>query len=520
MDDTTRKELSRIRNILTSNPRGMSISDISEEMGLNRNSVAKYLNMLLVGGHAEMRTVAAAKVYYPSRRVPISAMLDFSSDCILVLDSNLQIIQANDSLLKCMQAERDTVIGRSPRSLPPGPLSDPELQEAIGRAMQGSEQTREITAEMGGTRRHYRIKIVPTAFEEGNSGLTILLEDITDERGAQEALQQSEARYRAIVEDQTEYIARFTPEGKITFINEAYARHLGIPRSELRGRDARAIIPDDGQSGLQEKIRAVNSASPMTTWEACADTPAGEEHWHQWVVRGLFDEQGNRLEYQAVGRDITDLKRSLKEKEILLQEVHQRVNNSLQLISSLLHLQNFTIANDESRTIIQDMQNRIRALSLVYETLYQSRDLSRIDPGRYLTRAAADLLADHEGAQERIHMNVTADETTLDIEQAIACGLIITELVQNALSHAFPGGRSGEIRIAIRNAEERCVLAVSDTGVGLPGSIDIHTAESLGLSLVRALVTHQLEGEITVDRSGGTAYTITFPYPAPAGGSA
>ncbi len=520
MSDSTRKELSRIRKILTDNPRGMSISEISEDMGLNRNSVAKYLNMLLVAGHAEMKTIATAKVYYPSRRVPISAMMDFSSDCILVLDSHLRIIQANDSILEGMQTERDAIIGKPLQSLPFHPLSDPELLEAIGRAMQGNEQMREITAEIGGERRHYRIKLVPTVLEEGNSGLTILLEDITGERRAHEALQQSEARYRAIIEDQTEYIIRFTPEQKVTFINKAYARHLGRSHKEILGTDAFLIIPGAEHGRPQEMVRSISSGSPVLTWEAPTELPSGEERWHQWIVCGLFDEQGNPFEYQAVGRDITDLKRSLREKEILLQEVHQRVNNSLQLISSLLHLQELTVHHAESRTILQDLQNRIHSLSIVYETLYQSRDLSRIDLGQYIERVAEDLLVNHESLQGRIQLSVISDKITLDTDQAIPCGLIATELIQNAFCHAFPDGQDGDIRISIHITNGECILTISDNGAGMPEDADIHTAESLGLTLVRTLAIRQLEGTITVERSGGTAYTITFPQSGQAGGKA
>ncbi len=520
MNDPTEKELSRIRAILKANPRGMSITDISGELNLNRNSVAKYLNMLLVSGHTEMRTVAAAKVYYPSQRVPISAMLDFSSDCILIMDNNLHVVQANDGFLEHMQIERDDIIGRSLQSLSFSALSDPALREAIDEAMQGSEQTCETTTQVNGGTHHHRIKIIPTVFEEGEPGLTILLEDITEQRRAHEALQKSEARYRAIVEDQTEFIIRFTPDLNVTFVNEAYARHLGRPCKELLGTDAGSLIPSDERFELQEKVGDIRSDHPGIQWETSTTTPPGEEHWCQWIVRGVFDEQGNQLECQAVGRDITELKQSLREKEVLLQEVHQRVNNSLQLISSLLHLQNLTVNHDESHTIIQDMQNRIHSLSLVYETLYQSHDLSRIDLGRYIRKVAEDLLANHENARERIQLSVASDKIALETDQAIPCGLITTELIQNALCHAFPEGRNGEVRISLRNIDGRCILTVSDNGTGLPESADVHTAESLGLSLVRTLVTRQLEGNITVERSGGTTYTITFPLSRQAGGKA
>ncbi|WP_128694702.1 sensor histidine kinase [Methanoculleus taiwanensis] len=527
--NATRRELERIKTILRSNPRGMSISELAGELGLNRNSVAKYLNMLLVAGHVEMRSYAAAKVYFLSQRVPISAMLDFSSDLILVLDRDQRITRVNDRFIEFADVDRTEIIGET---LPTSDLpivTDPTLLPLITEAMQGHEQTHVLTWRKGEGEHIFYARLVPTVFDEGDPGLTILLEDITEAVAARKALERGEARYRAIVEDQTEFITRFAPDMTLTFANEAYCRFMGRTLSDLRGREFNppTFAPGGEEVNLLEQIRRIAQDKPLATWESHAITPSGEECWHQWIARGIFDAGGNHIENQAVGRDITNLKQaertlkaSLQEKEILLQEIHLRVNNSLQLISSLLNLQALSTGNGDTYRTIQDIQSRIHSISLVYETLYQSRSLARINLGEYLQRLTEDLFRMHRESEEGTHCTVTAGTVTLETDQAIPCGLIVNELILNALKHAFPGERSGEIRITAEQRAGQYTLKVADNGTGIPEDVDIHTTESLGLSLVRTLATRQLNGSVAVEQTGGTTVIITFPQTAPTGSAA
>jgi two-component sensor histidine kinase/CheY-like chemotaxis protein len=205
------------------------------------------------------------------------------------------------------------------------------------------------------------------------------------------------------------------------------------------------------------------------------------------------------------------LRASLREKEILLQEVHHRVKNNLQVIASLLRLQSSTIADPALRELFRDSQNRLHAMALVHEQLYQAQDLARVDFAAYLRELATSVLRSYTAQSAQVGLAFDADTVVgLDIDTAIPLGLILTELVSNGLKHAFPDGRPGTITVGLHADTATVTLAVRDDGVGLPGSFELQTAGSLGLQLVGDL-TEQLGGTVTIDRRGGTALQIHIP---------
>gem|GEM_PF-3084491 len=209
-----------------------------------------------------------------------------------------------------------------------------------------------------------------------------------------------------------------------------------------------------------------------------------------------------------------ELKASLKEKEVLLKEVHHRVKNNLQVVSSLLYLQSEHIKDKHCLATIKESENRVRSMALVHEQLYQSEGLARVDFAEYIRNLATYLLRSHGVKPDAMTLKIDAEDVSLGIDTAIPCGLIISELISNSLEHAFPAGKSGgdresEIRINLNAHDNKLTLIVSDNGVGLPGDLDFRNTESFGLHLVNTLVS-QLEGTIELDRSGGTAFEITF----------
>ncbi len=204
------------------------------------------------------------------------------------------------------------------------------------------------------------------------------------------------------------------------------------------------------------------------------------------------------------------LKASLREKEVLLKEIHHRVKNNMQVISSLLSLQARHLEDAKAIGMFKDSQHRIRSMALVHEKLYQSKDLSRIDFGQYLENLIVYLVHSYQIDSGRIRLKIDVGNATLDINTAIPCGLIINELVTNALKHAFPGGRKGEVRVILRpGADGRLILTVGDNGVGWPPEEDFRKTDTLGLQLVTMLVD-QLDGAIDLERKPGTAFRITF----------
>lgn len=199
-----------------------------------------------------------------------------------------------------------------------------------------------------------------------------------------------------------------------------------------------------------------------------------------------------------------------EEREVLLKEIHHRVKNNLQVISSLLNLQAGYIEDAEVLAMFRESSNRILSMGLIHEKLYQSEDLAWIDFSAYV-RSLVDVIVDSYGmSAETVSFHTQVEIEKLDIDIALPCGLIINELVSNALKHAFPDGQRGEVHIGLGAREDgKQVLTVRDSGGNFPADLDFRRTQSLGLKLVTSLV-NQLQASIDLDRSNGTEFSIAF----------
>jgi two-component sensor histidine kinase len=228
------------------------------------------------------------------------------------------------------------------------------------------------------------------------------------------------------------------------------------------------------------------------------------EHGEVYRIAGIADDITERK--QA----LEQIKTSLHEKEVLLKEIHHRVKNNMQVITSLLNLQSKTINDEQALSVFQDSQNRVKSMALIHETLYQSKDLSRINFAEYLHKLVAHVSRSYRIRPEAVQINIDVDDVSLPIDTAVPCGLIINELASNSLKYAFPADMRGEINITFERGKSSYVLRVSDTGVGLPADFKPETGKSLGMKLVRML-TDQLSGELQCRNGIGTTFEIKFP---------
>ena len=234
-----------------------------------------------------------------------------------------------------------------------------------------------------------------------------------------------------------------------------------------------------------------------------------------------IDLEGSRI-YTVILRDVTQRRAadekilaSLREKEVLLQEIHHRVKNNLQVVSSLLSLQSRGIVEEDTRQKFKESQNRVQSMALIHEQLYQSSNLSEIDYPQYIRQLASHLFRSYRVSSSRIELQSDIEDVRLGVDVAVPVGLIINELVSNSLKYGFPQGRGGFVRIALRKEPYgRMTLSVADNGVGLPKEVGFGSTQTLGLRLVGTLV-RQIEGSVRVDRSGGTAVDITFSAASP-----
>jgi PAS domain S-box-containing protein len=225
------------------------------------------------------------------------------------------------------------------------------------------------------------------------------------------------------------------------------------------------------------------------------------------IVLNRHKAEKERIKLTEITAKNEFLKKSLREQETLLREIHHRVNNNMQIISSLLSLQSTQVKDERDLDLFIDSQNRVKSMAKVHERLYQSNDLSSIKFAEYGMSLLNDLFSSHR-ASPGIRLKVDMEDVSFNMETAIPCGLIINELVSNSLKYAFPNG-TGEIYVNLMHLEDKFLLIISDNGIGIPEDIDFKNTESLGFRLTNNL-TQQLEGEIELDRSKGTKFTIIF----------
>ncbi len=205
-----------------------------------------------------------------------------------------------------------------------------------------------------------------------------------------------------------------------------------------------------------------------------------------------------------------ELRLSLNEKETLLKEIHHRVKNNLQIISSLLYLQSRKITDQAILDMFQDGQNRVKSMALVHEKLYQAQDLANVDFADYLRNLARYLFRSYRVARQDIALKVNVEQLSLSVDMAIPCGLIVNELLSNALKHAFPKRQAGEVTVELRQEQQRIVLIIRDNGVGFPPDLNFKRTTSLGLQLVNNLV-RQLNGTIDLHYENGSVFHMAFP---------
>ena len=333
---------------------------------------------------------------------------------------------------------------------------------------------------------------------------------------AEEELRASEEKYRTLVENAGEAIF-VAQEGMLKFANAKTEEIIGYTREELTSKSFIEFIhSDDRALVLDRHIKRQQGVEIPSGYSFRVVHRSGDTLWVELNVV-VIDWEGKPATLNFL-TNITErklaeeqIKASLEEKKVLLREIHHRVKNNMQVIISLLRLQAEQIGEKRYSDMLKESQDRIKAMALIHERLYQSKDFANINFDEYVESIVNGLFRSHGVNTEQIILRIKVQDVSLDLENAIPCGLIINELVSNSLKHAFPQGRKGEIRISLRSiGMEEIELILGDDGVGIPEDLDIEKTDSLGLHLVSILVEHQLGGEIDLNREGGTEYRILF----------
>ncbi|MDA8090081.1 MAG: PAS domain S-box protein [Nitrospiraceae bacterium] len=335
-------------------------------------------------------------------------------------------------------------------------------------------------------------------------------------RKAEEALQRSEYLLRSIIETEPECVKLTTGDGTLLMMNPAGLKMIqACSLNEVKGRPIGELVTPEHRGAFDELTRRV-LAGGTGSLEFEITGLKGRSLWLETNAVPFFNEKGDIAGMLGISRDITAkklsteaLESSLREKETLLRELYHRTKNNMQVISSLISLQSSSVSDERILQMFDDTKNRIRAMALVHEKLYQSRDLSSVNMKEYLTELANVLLESHMQRDGKVALKIDADDIPLPIDVITPCGLIMNELISNSLKYAFNEG-SGEIRISFhQTGDGQMELIYGDNGPGLK-SADLKNMKTLGLKLVNSLVTKQLGGKIEIVPGNGTEFRIRF----------
>jgi len=359
---------------------------------------------------------------------------------------------------------------------------------------------------------------ITAAMIPGTKRSVISLLDITKHKKADKIIQEREEHLRILTDNMLDMITQTDKKGKFQYVSPSVKNSLGYEPEDMLGKSAFELLhPDDLETVKAAFMRSISTNSPERVEHRYIHAD-GHYIWLETVGNILSDEN-KQINGAVFGiRDITDRKRaenklksSLEEKEVLLREIHHRVKNNLQVISSLLSLQSRYIKDDETLELFKESQNRVKSMTLVHEKLYQSEDLARIDFESYIKKLTEHLFHSYGVDINNVFLEINVDQLSLDVNTAIPCGLIINELVTNSMKHAFPEGKNGKIGVNLHLDGDKLLLTVYDDGIGFPENLDFRKTKSLGLRLVSTL-TEQLGGNIELYREKGTRFNIIFPY--------
>lgn len=371
----------------------------------------------------------------------------------------------------------------------------------------------------GGRIVHAQVSSRPIIEGDRAVGLHGVITDITERKRVEHELRDSEMKFRGLFEHVFDGVYQTKPDGTFLTTNPALITMLGYKsEEELLALNVASLYANPRDREVMKK--KLETEGELHGYELLLKRKDGRLINVIQNAYTIKDGRGRVAYYEGTLTDVTALKQieaevkaKLKEKDIMLQEINHRVKNNLQIISSLLRLQYDRVLHPEAKDILRGSLNRVRAMALTHEKLYKSEDLSRIDLNDYLKSLTTHLLALYAEGGENIKIRIEAEGVFLDITQANPCGLLINELVTNAIRHAFDPGQKGEIRIAAaRERADWLRIVVRDTGRGLPGTIDIRKTHTLGMQIVMGLID-QLEGtiEMRAEPGRGTEFVIRIP---------
>ncbi|MDO9036215.1 MAG: PAS domain S-box protein, partial [Methanoregula sp.] len=495
-----------------------------------------------------------------------------AADGMRVVDKDFNILRMNETFLKLAGISRDKSAGRKCYEVFPGPhCRTPGC--CLARILGGEEYVEDEVEKERPDGKSIPCIVTATPFRDSGGDVIGIVEDfkdITDRKRAEEemirnneelhaayeqltsteeelrqnydelskkeqVLCESERKYRDLIELLPQTVFELDEKGTITTVNPIALKSFGYTQEDFdKGMNAFQVIAPLDHDRVREDIQRVLSGESLggaeytavrkdgSTFPVIIYTDAIIQDMRPVGIRGILvditerkqaEEQlrqfAEELEQKVADRT-AQLNTTLKEKEMLLKEIHHRVKNNLQIVASLLNLQSRHITDPATLAMFRESQNRVRAMALVHERLYRSEDISSIGLSDYVRFMGANLFKFYDVTPATVRLTVDISDIRVDINRAIPLGLLINELLSNSLKYAFPSGRKGAIAVTGKKDDHTICIIVQDDGAGIPEDFDWRNTESLGLRLVCS-GGEQLDGTIELDRSAGTAFVIRIP---------
>ncbi len=442
-------------------------------------------------------------------------LFDSIGDAIYIQDKNGSFLEVNDGVVELYGYDNSFFIGKYPEVLAaPGKVNLGEMEEYFELALQGEPQR----FEWWGRRKNgevfpKEVQLNPGSYF-GDKVVIGIVRDISEQYSRQEKIKESEELFRQLFKNAPIGIAMLDEHKEVTMINKGFEEIFGYTEEEIVGLDLDKIIVPEG---LEEEATALTKSTKTFKFNSRRTRKDGS--FVDVLIYGVpVVVDGRTIAVYGIYVDITDrieaenqVKQSLKEKEVLLSEIHHRVKNNLAVIIGLLELQGYNTDSEVAKKVLKDSQLRINSMALIHEKLYQSENLSEIQFDVYIEELLQVISKSHLSNEKPIEIEIEAEPVPLTITQAIPCGLLLNEIVTNSLKHAFPDESEGIIRITFNKTGDKLKLSIGDNGIGLPENYREIKSKSLGMTLINTLAK-QLEAEMFIDTREGTRYDLIFDY--------
>jgi len=456
----------------------------------------------------------------------LSLISKYTTNAIIITNASGEIEWANEGFTRLTEFTLEETLGKKPGDILQGAETDPATIDVMHAAIVKGEGFRVEIVNYNKSRKKYWVDIdcIPLYEDNHLTGFISIQLDITHFKDLVANLKESEEKFRTLTEEVAVGVLLQDAHDQIHFCNPAALKFLGLTQSQLLGKSSFdpewKVVHEDGSPFLPNDRPSVKA---LETRQAVSNIPMGVYRpttsdwvWLQTSAVPLLSKTGDVIQVIVSFSNITaqkeyqmELSQSLKDKETLIKEIHHRVKNNLQLISSMLYLKSQQWTWAEGKDFSNEMRTKIRSVALIHERLLQTKGVDSIEISEYVRILLKDIYSSNPNVNCKLELNSQIDVMYFSTDVSLYLGQLINELVLNAMKHAFKGRDRGQIEVSMNKSGEQIELTVTDDGVGLPQNIQPMKANSFGMELV-AILVNQLKGNLHVNRDGGTRFVVTF----------